>query len=44
MDLTKSERDECISQIYRETGGSIRQLSSVLGIGKRIIENMIKEQ
>jgi REP element-mobilizing transposase RayT len=44
MDLTKSERNECIQLIYRETGGSIRQLSRVLGIGKRIIENAIKEQ
>ncbi|MBC3899269.1 transposase [Acetobacterium malicum] len=43
MDLPKSERDECINQIYRETGSSIRQLSRVLGIGKRIIENAIKE-
>jgi len=44
MDLPKAERNECIQLIYRETGGSIRQLSRVLGIGKRIIENAIKEQ
>lgn len=44
MDLTKTERDECINQIYRETGGSIRQLSRVLGIGKRIIENALKAE
>lgn len=44
MDLTRAERDECIREIHRETGGSIRQLSRVLGIGKRIIENAIKEQ
>ncbi|MDO9492907.1 transposase [Acetobacterium sp.] len=44
MDLTKTERDECILIIYKETGSSIRQLSRVLGIGKRIVENAIKEQ
>lgn len=44
MDLTKTERDECIQLICKETGGSIRQLSRVLGIGKRIIENAVKQQ
>jgi len=44
MSLNKTERNECIRIIYKETGCSIRQLSRVLGIGKRIIENAIKEQ
>ncbi|KNZ43096.1 transposase [Acetobacterium bakii] len=43
MDLTKAERNECIQSIHQATGGSIRQLSRVLGIGKRIIEKAIKE-
>lgn len=44
MSLSKTERNECIRIIHKETSCSIRQLSRVLGIGKRIIENAIKEQ
>lgn len=43
MSLTKSERNESIRIIHKKTGCSIRQLSRVLGIGKRIVENALKE-
>ena len=40
--LQKAERDEIICQIYESTGASIRQLSEVMGIGRGIIHNAVK--
>ncbi|NLJ67280.1 MAG: transposase, partial [Clostridiales bacterium] len=40
--LQKAERDEIICRIYESTGASIRQLSEVMGIGRGIIHNAVK--
>ncbi len=41
--LLIKERNRTIKNIYSETNISIRQLSRVLGIGKTIVENAIKQ-
>jgi K+/H+ antiporter YhaU regulatory subunit KhtT len=40
----KSKRNQLIRQIHGETGSSIRQLSRVLGLGKMIIEQALRER
>ena len=40
----KPKRDQLIRQIHEETGSSIRQLSRVLGLGKMIIEQALKDR
>ncbi|GKX29802.1 hypothetical protein SH1V18_22820 [Vallitalea longa] len=40
--FTKSDRDNMIFKIKKETGASIRQLSRVLGLGRGIIEKASK--
>ena len=42
-ELTIKERNRIIKNIYSEANISIRQLSRVLGIGKTIVENAIKQ-
>jgi len=41
-DLSVDKRNQLIRQIQRETGGSIRQLSRVLGLGKMMVERAVK--
>ena len=41
--LPINERNERIKEIYNNTNVSIRQLSRILGMGKAIIENAIKQ-
>ena len=38
----KSQEDLIIKKIYKDTGVSIRQLSRVLGVGKGVIERIVK--
>lgn len=38
------QRNQFIRMIYRETNTNIRQLSRVMGLGKRIVEMAIKQQ
>ncbi|WKY44419.1 hypothetical protein Q5O14_17720 [Eubacteriaceae bacterium ES2] len=40
----KQQRNLLIRQIRSETGSSIRQLSRVLGLGKMIVEQAVKEK
>lgn len=40
----KQQRNQLIRQIRSETGSSIRQLSRVLGLGKMIVEQAVKEK
>ena len=40
----KSKRNQLIRQMHGETGSNIRQLSRVLGLGKMIIEQALKER
>lgn len=40
--LPKNERDKIILEIYNMTGASMRQLSRVMGIGRSIIENAVR--
>lgn len=42
--LSGTERDKLISEIKEQTGASIRQLSRVLNIGRKIIEKAGKER
>lgn len=42
-ELTIEERNKLIKEIYRKTGVSIRQLGRVLGIGKGVIENALRQ-
>ncbi|KNZ40903.1 hypothetical protein [Acetobacterium bakii] len=37
-ELSIKKRNHLIRQIHSETGGSIRQLSRVLGLGKMMVE------
>ncbi len=41
-ELSIDKRDQLIRQIQRESGGSIRQLSRVLGLGKMMVEQALK--
>lgn len=41
--LSIEERKEQIKEIYQSTGASIRQLGRVLGMGKGVIENALKQ-
>ncbi len=43
LNLPKEERNNILRSAYQKTGASIRQLGRVLGIGKTIIENALKE-
>jgi len=40
--LSVDKRNQLIRQIQQETGGSIRQLSRVLGLGKMMVEQALK--
>ena len=40
--LPVDKRNQLIRQIQQETGGSIRQLSRVLGLGKMMVERAVK--
>jgi putative transposase len=41
--LPMEKRNKLIKEIYQKTGASIRQLGRVLGIGKGVIENALKQ-
>lgn len=41
-ELSVDKRNQLIRQIQQETGGSIRQLSRVLGLGKMMVERAVK--
>lgn len=41
--LLIEERNKLINEIYQNTGVSIRQLGRVLGVGKGVIENALKQ-
>ncbi|VUZ26445.1 Uncharacterised protein, partial [Acetobacterium wieringae] len=41
-ELSVDKRNQLIRQIHQETGGSIRQLSRVLGLGKMMVERAVK--
>ena len=43
MDLAIEERNKQIREIYLQTRVSIRQLGRVLGVGKGVIENALKQ-
>ena len=43
-ELSVEKRNQLIRQIQEETGGSIRQLSRVLGLGKMMVEKALKRR
>ena len=43
-ELSVDKRNQLIRQIQQETGGSIRQLSRVLGLGKMMVELALKRR
>lgn len=42
-DLSMETRNKKIKEMYERTGASIRQLGRVLGVGKGVIENALKQ-